>query len=164
MNLNLVTNKEQWDNKIGSQKMSQFLQSWEWAEFQKRLCRKIWRLDLDKEYVLVIKMNLPLGKSYLYIPRTDINFDQAKIATLQELAKQEKSIFIKIEPVRQNLSSFNFKKVGSVQPLQTLLLDLSKSEEELLAQMHQKTRYNIHLAEKRGVKLVEAETEEFPIF
>ena len=159
-----ITNKEQWDNKIGSQKMSQFLQSWEWAEFQKRLGRQIWSLDLDGDFVLVIKMNLPMEKNYLYIPRTDCNFDEAKIKLLKELTKKEKSIFLKIEPLSQDLGSFNFKKVKSVQPAKTLMLDLSKSEEELMAGMHQKTRYNIHLAAKKGVALKICQTEEFPIF
>ena len=164
MNLNLVTNKELWDKQIGSQKQSQFLQSWEWAEFQKRLGRQIWCLDLEGDFVLVIKMNLPLGKNYLYIQRTGCNFNEAKINLIKELAKQEKSIFIKIEPLGQTLENFGFKKVKPVQPAKTLMLDLSKSEEQLLAEMHQKTRYNIRLAEKKGVSLKICSVEEFPIF
>jgi len=164
MKLDEVTNKEQWDKQIGSQRQSQFLQSWEWGEFQQRLGRKIWHFDLNGDFVLIIKMNLPWGKNYLYIPRTNCNFDEIKINFLKELAKQENSIFIKIEPLNQALGNFGFKKVKPVQPAKTLMLDLSKSEEELLAEMHQKTRYNIHLAEKKGVKLTEAKVEEFPIF
>ncbi|MCX6742805.1 MAG: peptidoglycan bridge formation glycyltransferase FemA/FemB family protein [Candidatus Parcubacteria bacterium] len=159
-----VTNKELWDKQIGSQKMSQFLQSWAWGEFQQRLGRQIWRLDLAGDFILVIKMNLPLGKNYLYIPRTNCNLEEPKIKFLKELANNEKSIFIKIEPLKQTLENFGFKKVKPVQPAKTLMLDLSKSEEELLVEMHQKTRYNIHLAEKKGVSLKICEAEEFPIF
>jgi lipid II:glycine glycyltransferase (peptidoglycan interpeptide bridge formation enzyme) len=121
-------------------------------------------LDLAGDFVLVIKMNLPLGKNYLYIPRTDCNFDDTKINLLKELAIQEKSIFIKVEPLKQLLGNFGFKKVKPVQPAKTLLLDLAKSEEELLAQMQQKTRYNIRLAAKKGVTLKVCQTEEFPVF
>lgn len=38
-----------------------------------------------------------------------------------------------------------------VQPQQTLVVDLTQSQEDLLTQMHQKHRYNIRVAEKNGV-------------
>jgi len=40
-----------------------------------------------------------------------------------------------------------------VQPAHTLVMDLDKGEEELLAEMRPKTRYNIKLAERRGVRV-----------
>jgi len=67
------------------------------------------------------------------------------------------------------LEEFNLKNIRStknVQPADTLLLDLNKTEEELSAEMHQKTRYNIKLAEKKGVKVekVEDQKEAINIF
>jgi lipid II:glycine glycyltransferase (peptidoglycan interpeptide bridge formation enzyme) len=47
------------------------------------------------------------------------------------------------------------KKVIDVQPSQTIVLNLNNAEAEILAKMHAKTRYNIRLAEKKGVKIIE---------
>lgn len=45
------------------------------------------------------------------------------------------------------------KTQTDIQPPDTVLLDLSKSEEDLLSAMKSKWRYNIHLADKKGVQV-----------
>ena len=164
MNLNEITTKDQWEQKMSSQLQAQFLQSWEWGEFQKRLGRKFWRLEIEGEYLLIIKMPMPFGFNYLYIPRTRVEMTESKITVLKMLANQEQSLFIRIEPIKQALAALGFEQTKQVQPQKTLILDLRNSEDDLLGQMHQKTRYNIHLAEKKGVKLVASKSEEFPKF
>jgi len=47
----------------------------------------------------------------------------------------------------------NIKKSKDIQPRDTWVLDLDKEQKDLLAVMHPKTRYNIALANKKGVKV-----------
>lgn len=67
------------------------------------------------------------------------------------------AIFIRIEPKFGvlDLGSWNLPivKSANVQPSKTLIIDLTKSEEQLLAEMHPKTRYNIRLAQKHGAEI-----------
>ena len=143
-----------------------FLQTEEWLEFQKSIGRKAWRFDDGKVVANIIQHDLPFGMNYLYIPHGPvIDFNsiqgsidhelQAFVAYLKNITKEQKSIFIKMEPldgkVPEVLYKFKFKKSSrGIQPHKSIVLDLSGSEEELLARMHHKTRYNIKVAEKHG--------------
>jgi peptidoglycan pentaglycine glycine transferase (the first glycine) len=128
-----------------------FLQSKEWLDFQKSMGRKVWQV----EDINIIRYNLPIGKSYLYSPRCEGKFFSTSfLKEVKEIAKQENSIFFKAEPQDNvDLKQSGFIKVHSSQPQKTLILDITKSEQELLGQMYSKTRYNIGLAEKKGVRV-----------
>ena len=103
------------------------------------------------------------------------------IRELEIIGKKEKCIFIQVEPnvqltrhaggvqhLSKNnkeplaiLDSARMTKLGlqpAAHPLftkYTFVLDLTKSEEELLKDMHPKGRYNIKVAVKHGVKVTE---------
>jgi lipid II:glycine glycyltransferase (peptidoglycan interpeptide bridge formation enzyme) len=76
------------------------------------------------------------------------------IDELGKLGKQKNAIFIQLEP--NTTAKIHLKP--SHHPLftkYTFILDLTKSEDELLAAMHPKTRYNIKVAQKHDVKIAE---------
>ena len=190
MNIVEIKDKKLLDAFVGSQKASQFLQSWAWGQFQQSLGRKTWHFGvLDGQSLvasaLVIKHNLPLGKNYLYCPRGPIVNNKIPVANFQnafrqiinkiiEVAKQEGSMFMRFEPplektsqpVLKSLLANDYKLVSTqfIQPKDTLILDLLKTEEQLLSEMHPKTRYNIRLAEKKGVKVRIGAREDFEKF
>jgi lipid II:glycine glycyltransferase (peptidoglycan interpeptide bridge formation enzyme) len=106
----------------------------------------------------LIRKKLFTGCSYLYAPRGPIFSHNLKIDkklildfVLKELKKKYSDlVFVRLEPGDKKLV-FNAKKTLDIQPAQTLILNLSLGEKELLKNMHQKTRYNIRLASKKGV-------------
>jgi lipid II:glycine glycyltransferase (peptidoglycan interpeptide bridge formation enzyme) len=51
-----------------------------------------------------------------------------------------------------------------VHPEASLLIDLTQSEEDILKQMHQKGRYNINLARKHGVEIVQGTVHDIDEF
>lgn len=87
------------------------------------------------------------------------------LETLRQAAVREGAIFTTIEPAwprvggpvdEAGMKSLGLRQCKSIQPADSLVLDLNKSEEELLAAMHPKTRYNIRLAQRHGVAVREA--------
>ncbi|MCK4967595.1 MAG: peptidoglycan bridge formation glycyltransferase FemA/FemB family protein, partial [Candidatus Aenigmarchaeota archaeon] len=140
---------------IDSTKLSQFLQSWEWGNFQQKLERKVWRLAVvttkTEQIVLlalIIKHNLSLGKSYLYCPRgplwliNDKKIDQQKklriyslfIEQIKKISQQEKSIFLRNEPTQTKIKQLfiNQQQVKSRQPANTSVLNLQLPKAQLL--------------------------------
>lgn len=153
-----------------------FLQSNEWAEFQKSLGREVLEYENEGISAKIIRHDLPFRKNYLYIPHEPVmDFNQMTgglknpvanfVKWLREEAKKRKSIFVKAEPlvdsVAQALVEHKFRKSKKeIQPSKTVVIDLTKSEEELLSVMHHKTRYNIRVAGKRNVVVAEGEDVE----
>ena len=160
-----MNEKSSWNHNIISNNAS-FLQSWEWGELQKHLGRDVFRFPSNSFMYTAIRYPLPLHQSYLYIPHGPVGeWNEKNVETflkeIKETAKSKKSFFIRIDPHEKHsddfarlLSSAGFKKTTSVQPEETLLLDLSRSEETLLREMEHDTRYSIRTAEKRGVRVI----------
>ena len=126
---------------------------------------------------LVLRRALPrTGRSIFYVPRGPIlDWSQpavarALIARLREVARQHRAILIKIDPaipvqtpgVADTLRSLGFlnspdadNSFGGTQPRFNMKLDIAAPLEEVMAKFHSKWRYNIRLAERKGVEVRE---------
>lgn len=150
------------------------LQSWEWGEFRKETGNEVVRLGKFKGDKLVNATQVVFSK----IPKTKYKIGtvirgpkptKEMLTALRDLAKKENAVFIKIEPsfvgALESKVQFNklvklLKRNGAV-PGKTLFtptsfwIDLTKFEDELMKSFSGKTRYNIRLAKRKGVKVVE---------
>ena len=117
---------------------------------------------------------LPLGLgSVAYLPKgplldwSDAEQCRYVLALCDEAARARRALFLQIEPdlpesgaAARALSDLGLSRARhAVQPRRTLIVDLTPPEDEILAGMKQKTRYNIGLAKRRGVSVRAATPE-----
>ena len=131
-----------------------FLQSKIWREFQASVGHEVFEIGNTS----IIKQTLPITGDYFYIPRGPEIFSEEII----QLAKKEGAGWIRIEPrsekvleeIRNNIDYKIVKTLRDMQPKETSVIDISKSENDILAEMKQKTRYNLNLAKKKNIKVI----------
>ncbi len=171
MEIKLIQDKKQW-NDWAAVNGSSFTQSWEWGDILLAEGKRVERLAvIEGEEILaqaqVVYQPVIFGWQYVACPKGPAinlrfkNEDLRIYETITNYLKQKNIIFFRIEPDSINLKSkILILKSQDINPSATLILDLKKSEEEILAGMHQKTRYNIHLAEKKDLKISQEKTPE----
>lgn len=143
------------------------LQSWAWGKFREKTGLKVIRLgvfdgeNLTASYLLTVHPIPHIAFTVLYFPKGPAP-DKTMIDALKKAGGKEKAIFVKIEPsvppsegLDSWMASQGCQKGKPLFTKYTFILDLTKSEEELLAHMKPKTRYNIHVAQRHGVKVIE---------
>ena len=134
------------------------LQSWEWGEFRKQTGLTVVRRDGIQVTIHPIP-GLPWTVGYA--PKI-AHLDMHVRDTLAAIAREARCIFIKCEPLIekqdlgfkiQDLRDWGFVPGRSLFTQYNFVLDVSPSEAELMAQLKQKTRYNIRIAQKKGVQV-----------
>jgi len=105
-----------------------------------------------------------------------------QIQELIDLAKKENAGWVRVEPgtgdILEIIKAWTsdvqmhsghpmslkiVKAPHDMQPKEVFIIDISKTEEELLAEMKSKTRYNVRLAEKKGVMVKEISNDKLQI-
>lgn len=173
MDWRLANDQKKWNDFVAGQIHAQFLQSWEWGEFQRAYGRRVWRVagfagGRQVTAAQLVEHYLGFGHAYFYAPRGPIFFKKTGPELKDLLDFIEKKIanygtvFLRIEGQSEigELPKQNFR-IRSIQPAHTMLLDLQKTEGEILSKMHQKTRYNIRLAYKKDLEFKHTDAENF---
>lgn len=148
--------------------VSHIIQSWEWGEFRKKTGVDVVRVGhfdgskLTKTYQLTFHRVPKLKATIGYFPKGPMP-DREMIEALKKVGTDRNAAFIKIEPnVEEGKRESKVKSLGLVRAKKALftkynfVLDLTRSEDQILAGMHPKTRYNIRVAQKKGVKVYDS--------
>jgi peptidoglycan pentaglycine glycine transferase (the first glycine) len=168
------------------------LQSYEWGEVKRHTGWQPIRLLVMDEGkptagISILKRRLPIpifNKCIFYAPRgpvadyTDKHTLQFLFSKVKSIAKKHGAILLKIDPdinspneeVVKSLRSLGFNLLDSgkdfdgIQPKFVFRLDIKNSLEDIMADFHHKTRYNIRLAGRRGVTVKVGEREDLKAF
>ncbi len=177
--------KKTWNDFV--KKNGTLLQSWQWGELKEKFSWKPYRISIknDRKWILAAQIlcyPLPLSKSFLYVSEGPVfaeNTSESEkfkvleilIDEIKNITQKEKSIFLRLEPfleketdfgeyLKEKLLKLSFiDAFEDLQPQYRLWIDLGKSEDELLAQMKHKGRYNIKIAQKHNVNIIQTNDE-----
>ncbi len=184
--------RREWNEFIAASPYGDVLQCWEWGELKQRTGWQPLPVAVERggklaAACLVLKRPLPaLGKCLFYAPRGPIIElgDYAAAAQLgaaiRQLAVRHRAVAVKMDPAIEagdeagcrTLAATGFEPTaaaatgfGAIQPRYVMKVDISAPQEQLLAGFASKWRYNIRLAQRKGVVVkAAASRDEMDVF
>lgn len=163
-----------WDEFLEAKTNTGFMQSSWWADFKLTDGWGHFGVVLrDAETIVggarVMTYSFAPDRSFYYIPEGPVlpesessaeQVFQKIIKFIEEKRKNEQQVVshLRMEPRWEHVPSFvrGFQEAGEwMEPRNTLCIDLNVSESALLAQMKPKGRYNVRVARRCGVSVVE---------
>jgi peptidoglycan pentaglycine glycine transferase (the first glycine) len=174
MNLIYIDDSRQkeWEHLTKTNPASGYMQSFFWTRFKNQLGWQSYKIGITEHDKLVggaivTKYAHMKNRNFLQITEGPIlPYDNPKkaeimfrmliseIDSVADLAGDSRTSHLSIEPKLADIPSYfsRFRKSPvDQQPIRTLIINLTLSENELLRQMKPKCRYNIKVAQKRGV-------------
>ena len=178
MRIETIEDKAKWDGFVASRMEANFLQSWDFYEFhQKRGKRVVRRAVLNEKEEIVgayagVVETAKRGKYLAIAGGPILDWKNRKIVDLvfkdiKKVGEKEKCVFVRVRP-QLELSGDSLKlmrELGLKKAPMYLsveyagILDLHKSEEEILAGASQGFRRKLRKAEKVGIE-IKAETSD----
>jgi len=182
MNLRIeVPADDEWDAFVVAHPQSHMLQLSAWgklkSEFGWEAARTVVR---DRDTVVAgaqtLYRPLPLGYRIAYVPKgplvdpTRTDACQALFDALHRQSRARKAILLKVEPDLVDTAGpwwagdgFSYS-AQAIQPRRTILVDITGTQDDILSRMKSKTRYNIRVAERKGVQVCTGERSELETF
>lgn len=165
-----------WDDFLTAHPDAHILQTSAWGDLKASFGWQVLRLKVGEVGAQILFRSLPLGFSLAYIPKGPVCPAQESLDTfwleVDALCLERKAIFLKVETddwqgeadsEAANKLSPGFRlSPHSIQPPRTLVVDLTPEEDQILAAMKQKTRYNIRLAARKDI--VVSRSEDISVF
>jgi len=148
-----------WDESLRSVSPSpSLLQSWGYGEVQRGEGWRVERIELPGTAATVL-LRGPGRFSWAYVPRGPVPCDEAGLRALIVWAQERRLAGLRVEPdagpnMRGVLQELGFRSCPGLHPETTLVVPLQE-EQEMLAGLRPKHRYNIRLAARRGVEVTE---------
>jgi len=151
-----------WSKFLTDHPGAHLLQSPQWGELKTSFGWEVERLSIEHAGAQVLFRRFPLGLTLAYIPKGPIGeWLPHLLPELDALCRQRRAFVLKIEPdsVSDPTHTDRLKEHGfipspqTIQPRRTLIVDLEDDEDQILAHMHQKTRYNIRLASRKEIEV-----------
>jgi lipid II:glycine glycyltransferase (peptidoglycan interpeptide bridge formation enzyme) len=165
----------QWDDWVQKLPSGHLLQSWAWGDLKARFGWQPLRLAaIEEDRVLAATQVLfrPLLAGQMvtaYVPKGPLADRSlplaapaaALVSELHAICRRKRAVSLKLEPDwTDGTDEHNWLQAQgfvpseqTIQPRRTVVIDLMPSEEAILSQMKSKTRYNIRLAQRKGVSV-----------
>lgn len=153
----------EWNSFLEKHPDAHLLQLGEWGELKSAFGWKPVRLILDDAAgVQILFRHLPFGLTLAYLPKPVderwLTVDNGKFWNeIDSVCKRHHAVFLKVEPDLWEDGHSRFANHDlrvsphNIQPPRTIVINIRDDEETILARMRQKCRYNIRLAQKKGV-------------
>lgn len=154
-------NLTDWNQFLANHPEAHLLQLGEWGELKRGFGWKPVRIIQNEIGAQILFRRLPLGLTIGYMPKP-VTSDKLQDTSnefwreVDSVCKQNHAIFLKIEPDlwQDQLPLTNYQlpiSPHNIQPPRTIVIPIAEAEDQILARMKPKCRYNIRLAEKKGV-------------
>jgi peptidoglycan pentaglycine glycine transferase (the first glycine) len=161
-----VISPTEWDFFLEKHPNAHILQTKLWGEFKADFGWKPVYIQSNDSGAQILFRKLPFGFSLGYIPKGPVGpFNKELFNEVIQQCNHERAIGLYLEPDSWEkefdpkvLLDLEFEKSKiSIQPIRTIFINLEGKEEDLLERMRQKTRYNIRLAQKKGITVETSE-------